>query len=95
MVRVTGNLVTTSIVVMRAVILAGLGLWLCPPYVVSDLLASGQLVQVLKDHPNLEMENVALYPHRRCMTAKVRVFIDMLVERFADEQRWLDTMCNR
>ncbi len=95
MVRVTGNLVTTSIVVMRAVILAGLGLWLCPPYVVSDLLASGQLVQVLKDHPNPEMENVALYPHRRYMTAKVRVFIDMLVERFADEQRWLDTMCNR
>jgi hypothetical protein len=29
------------------------------------------------------------------MTAKVRVFIDMLVERFADEHRWLDTMSNR
>ena len=95
MVRVTGNLVTTSIVVMRAVVLAGLGLWLCPPYIVSDLLASGQLIRVLTDHPNVEMEAVALYPHRRYMTAKVRVFIDMLVERFADEQRWLDTMSNR
>ena len=61
-------------------------------YIVCDLLASGQLVRVLKDHPNLEMESVALYPHRRYMTAKVRVFIDMLVERFADEQRWLDAM---
>jgi hypothetical protein len=29
------------------------------------------------------------------MTAKVRVFIDMLVERFADEQRWLDATSNR
>jgi DNA-binding transcriptional LysR family regulator len=95
MVRVTGNLVTTSIVVMRAVVVAGLGLWLCPPYIVSDLLASGQLVRVLKDHPNLEMESGALYPHRRYMTAKVRVFIDMLVERSADEQRWLDAMPNR
>ena len=95
MVRVTGNLVTTSIVVMRAVVLAGLGLWLCPTYIVSDLLASGQLVRVLKDHPNPEMESVALYPHRRYITAKVRVFIDMLVERFADEQRWLDATSNR
>ena len=52
-------------------------------------------MRVLKDHPNLEMESVALYPHHRYMTAKVRVFIDMLVERFADEQRWLDAMSNR
>jgi hypothetical protein len=52
-------------------------------YIVCDLLASGQLVRVLKDHPNLEMESVALYPHCRYMTAKARVFIDMLVERFA------------
>ena len=64
-------------------------------YIVCDLLASGQLVRVLKDHPNLEMESVALHPHRRYMTAKVRAFIDMLVERFADERRWLDAMSNR
>jgi DNA-binding transcriptional LysR family regulator len=95
MVRVTGNLVTASIVVMRAVVLAGLGLWLCPPFAVSDLLASGKLMRVLKDHPNPELEIVVLYPHRRYMTAKVRVFIDMLVERFADELRWLDSMSNR
>ena len=28
----------------------------------------------------------ALYPHRRHMTAKLRVFLDMLVERFAEER---------
>jgi DNA-binding transcriptional LysR family regulator len=95
MVRVTGSLVTTSIIAMRTVVLAGLGLWLCPPYIVSDLLASGQLMRVLTDHPNSETESVALYPHRRYMTAKLRVFLDMLVEKFADEQRWLDTMSNR
>jgi len=95
MVRVTGGRVTTSIIAMRTVVLAGLGLWPCPTYIVSDLLASGQLVRVLKVHPNPEMESVALYPYRRYITAKVRVFIDMLVERFADEQRWLDATSNR
>jgi DNA-binding transcriptional LysR family regulator len=87
--RVAGNLVTTSVETMRAVTLSGGGLWLAPPQIVSDLLASGELVPLLRDYRTEELEIVALYPHRRYMTAKVRVFIDMLVERFADEQRWL------
>ena len=90
MTRVTGNLVSTSVEAMRAVVLAGLGIWMCPPYIVSDLLASGQLVRVLTRYPVPEMEIVALYPHRRHMTAKVRTFLDMLVDRFAEEQRSLD-----
>ena len=88
--RVSGNLVTTSIVVMRTAAVAGLGLWLCPPYIVSDLLASGALVPLLPDYGRPEMEIVALYPHRRQLSAKVRLFLDMLVDRFAEEQRWLD-----
>ena len=30
------------------------------------------------------------YPHRRHLAAKVRAFVDMLVDRFAEQQRWLD-----
>ena len=30
------------------------------------------------------MEIVALYPHRRHLTAKTRMFIDMLVNQFSD-----------
>lgn len=93
--RVSGNLVTTSIAVMRAAALAGLGVWLCPPYIVSDLLASGALVPLLSDYGRPEMEIVALYPHRRQLSAKVRVFLDMLVERFAEEQRRLDARSHR
>src|ERR1700722_5640156 len=83
--RVSGNLLTTSIAVMRATALAGLGVWLCPPYIVSDLLASGALVSLLTDYERPEMEIVALYPHRRQLSAKVRLFLDMLVDRFAAE----------
>jgi DNA-binding transcriptional LysR family regulator len=70
-------------------LLAGLGLWLCPPFIVSDLLASGQLVPLLTDYGRPEMEIVALYPHRRQLSAKVRLFLDRLVEQFAQEQRWV------
>jgi DNA-binding transcriptional LysR family regulator len=86
--RVSGTLTTTSTAVMRASALAGIGLWLCPPYIVSDLLASGELVSLLNEYGRPEMEIVALYPHRRQLSAKVRLFLDRLVEQFAQEQRW-------
>jgi DNA-binding transcriptional LysR family regulator len=89
-IHLSGNLVTTSAIVMRTAAAAGLGLWLCPPYIVSDLVASGELVPLLTDYGTPEMEIVALYPHRRQMSAKVRLFLDMLIERFAEEQRRLD-----
>jgi DNA-binding transcriptional LysR family regulator len=87
--RVSGNLITTSGETLRAAAIAGIGLWLAPLHMISDLLASGALVPLLPDYQTPELEIVALYPHRRHMTAKVRAFLDMLVERFVDEQRQL------
>jgi hypothetical protein len=37
------------------------------------------------------MEIVALYPHRRQLSAKLRLFLDRLVDRFPEEQRRLET----
>lgn len=94
-VRISGNLVSTSIVLMRAAALTGLGLWMCPPFIVSDLLASGELVALLPEYRTPELEIVALYPHRRQLSAKVRLFLDRLVDRFAEEQRPLDATPDR
>lgn len=80
---VSATLVTTSITVLRAAAVAGLGLWLSPPFLVSDLLVSRELVPLLRDYRLPEMEIVALYPHRRHLTAKTRTFIDMLVNQFS------------
>ena len=54
-----------------------------------------RVVPLLRDHRLPEMEIVAVYPHRRHMTAKLRAFVDMLVDRFAEEQRWLDAAWDR
>jgi DNA-binding transcriptional LysR family regulator len=62
---------------------------------VSDLLASRTLVRLLPDYAKPEMEIVALYPHRRQLSAKVRLFLDRLVDRFAEEQRRLDAAWTR
>jgi len=90
--RVSGNLVTASIPVMRMAATAGLGLWLCPAFLVAGMLASGELVPLLPNYRTEELEIVALYPHRRQLSTKVRLLLDMLVDQFADEQRWLDAL---
>lgn len=85
--HIAGRLITTSIEALRAAAVAGQGLWLTPPFLVSDLLASGALVRLLPDYRTPEVEVVALYPHRRYMTAKLRAFIDMLADRFVTQAR--------
>jgi DNA-binding transcriptional LysR family regulator len=92
--RVSATLVTTSITVLRRAAIVGLGLWLSPPFVISDLLASKELVPLLRDNRLPEMEIVALYPDRRHLTAKTRAFIDMLADQFSNEQRWPGTPAN-
>jgi DNA-binding transcriptional LysR family regulator len=87
---VSGNIVTNSVDTMLTMVLAGLGLWLAPPFIVADLLASRALVRLMLDYRSPEQEIVALYPHRRHMTAKLRIFLDMLTNHFAKEQRWFD-----
>jgi len=68
---------------------SGVGLWMCAPYIVLDLLASAHWCRCLSIMETRAGDRCA-YPHRRVLTAKVRVFIDMLVERFADEAVRLD-----
>jgi DNA-binding transcriptional LysR family regulator len=75
--------------------LAGIGVVLMPSFRILELLASGALVPLLPDYQTPEYEIVAVYPHRRHITAKVRAFIDMLVQRFASEQRRLDPGSDR
>jgi DNA-binding transcriptional LysR family regulator len=87
--RISGNLITSSPETMRAAALAGIGLMLTAPFLIADLLASGELVPVLPGYRTQELELNALYPHRRHLPAKVRAFIEMLAARFAEQQRWL------
>jgi DNA-binding transcriptional LysR family regulator len=87
--RVSGNLVTTSTEVLRRTALDGGGLLLAPPFIVHEDIAAGTLVPLLPDYPTVEFAIVAVYPHRRHLAAKVRVFLEALVKLFAGHG-WLD-----
>ncbi len=87
--RVTGSLISTSTETINAAAAAGVGLVLTGPFLVADLLASGALVPLLPDYRVQGIEINAFYPHRRHLSAKVRVFVDMLVDWFTEQERCL------
>jgi DNA-binding transcriptional LysR family regulator len=81
-IKVKGLLESNEGQVLRVAALNGMGILVQPKYIVYDDLVAGRLVSVLDewDLPRLRI-NVA-FQSRRHMSAKVRTFIDFLVEHF-------------
>ncbi len=86
---VTGNLQAGNGDVLVAVALAGQGLIYEPTFLVGEHIRAGRLEIVPLDHPPAEMPGVyAIYPATRRPPAKVRAFVDFLVERFGADPPW-------
>ncbi len=65
--------------------LRGCGLIQVPRYHVEDALDEGRLVEVLSEWPSPELPVSALYPHRRHLSPRVRVFVDWISEIYAEK----------
>lgn len=75
----TGGVVTVnSTETYRAACLAGLGIIQVPTVGIQKYLESGQLVEVLHAFPAKPMPIHLLYPHRRNVARRVRVFMEWL-----------------
>ena len=59
---------------------AGLGIAQMPRYRIVDALKSGKLCEILPAHPPPPLPMTILYPQQRQMPARLRVFVDWLVE---------------
>jgi DNA-binding transcriptional LysR family regulator len=68
--------------------LAGLGVALLPTYNVGSDLSAGRLRALLTDYPLPELSIYAIYPTRKHLSAKVRLFVDLLAETFVDPPAW-------
>jgi DNA-binding transcriptional LysR family regulator len=88
-VRVSGNVVSTNGELLRFLTLKGHGLLLAPSFVVVDAFADGSLVRLLPDYRPVEFSINAIYPHRSHLSSKVRTFIDLLADRFAEHHKWM------
>jgi DNA-binding transcriptional LysR family regulator len=87
-VKVSGNFETNNCDALRETILAGQGIALRPLWDVWTDLRAGRMLPLLPDHIHPAFPILALYPSRRHLAPKVRVFIEMLQESFGDVPYW-------
>lgn len=87
-VRVRGNLRANSGDALRAAAVAGLGVYFGPTFIVGDDMRAGRLIPALGEFVDPDLSIYAVYPHRRHVSAKVRVFVEFLAERFGGEPYW-------
>jgi DNA-binding transcriptional LysR family regulator len=87
-VPVTGRFAAESGSMLRRAALDGIGLCVMPRFMISTDLAAGRLRTVLDDaFAPIELGVYAIYPAARRPSAKVRAFVDLLVEHFS-QPRW-------
>ncbi|MGZ2482581.1 DNA-binding transcriptional LysR family regulator [Rhizobium pisi] len=88
-IKIGGNVVSNSAEMLRFLTLNGRGIFLAPSFVVFDDIAEGRLVKMMPDYRPVELNINAVYPNRSHLPTKVRLFIDLLVERFAEHRKWM------
>lgn len=79
----TGSLHANSGDALMAAAIAGLGIICEPDFLVADALADGRLVRVLPEFEAATGEIWAVYPSRRHLSLKVRLFVDHIADSFA------------
>jgi DNA-binding transcriptional LysR family regulator len=89
-VRASGNLITNSGETLRQAALEGIGISLAAGFLVHDDLEEGRLVRLLPEYRPIEFSMNAIYPHRHHLSAKVRTFIDLLVQHSAEQQKLIN-----
>ena len=88
LVRVSGNLRANNGEALRSAVLSGLGVYMAPTFIIGEDLRAGRLKAVLGEFTEPDRDIYAVYPATRHLSAKVRAFIDFLVERFGPEPYW-------
>jgi DNA-binding transcriptional LysR family regulator len=85
---VSGRIQANVADAIRIAAINGLGLIMLPIYIVGRDIEKGRLVPVLEQYSPPPLEVHAVYPHRKYLSAKVRLFMDFL-------QAWLEPRVSR
>jgi DNA-binding transcriptional LysR family regulator len=88
-VKVSGSLDCNDGELLHSWASEGLGLAWRSTWEIQSQLASGQLITVLDEYALPDYNIMAVYPQQRHLPIRVRLFIDMLKETYAQPGYWL------
>ena len=87
-VRVSGNLHSNNGDLLAEAAAQGAGVVLEPAFIVGPEVRAGRLVPLLQEYTAAPTPIYAVYPSRKHLSAKVRLFVEFLIARFGDAQDW-------
>lgn len=87
-VRVSGAMHSNNGDLLAEAAAHGVGIVFEPTFIVAQDLRAGRLVPLLQDYEAAPLPIWAVYPSRKHLSAKVRVFVEFLAERFAHTRDW-------
>ncbi len=87
-IKTSGNLHSNNDEILKSAACDGQGIINIPSFVVYKELESGRLKQILPEYNEPGYFIYALYPHSRRLSAKTRIFLDFLVEKFQQTPYW-------
>lgn len=85
---IKGNFRTNSASALHEAVKAGIGIARLATFVSQPSLDSGELVPLLTEHTRDTSNILAVYPHRRHLSTRVRAFIDFLIDQFTPVPPW-------
>ena len=86
--RVKGNFHTNSASALHEAVKSGIGIARLASYVVQPSLEKKLVVPLLQEHAVDSSSIQLVYPHRRHLSNKVRVFTDFMVSKFTPHAPW-------
>jgi DNA-binding transcriptional LysR family regulator len=87
-VRIAGSVHANNGELLATIAAEGVGIVFEPDFMVSPMIRAGRLKPILTNFQSPPTPIYAIYPSRRHLSAKVRWFVDFLVERFANKRDW-------
>jgi DNA-binding transcriptional LysR family regulator len=87
-VQIDPRVAVTSSLALRSCALEGLGIVEINSYIVGADIGAGRLVRLLEGFQPRELSIFAVYPARRFLAPKVRVFVDALLGLMTPEPYW-------
>lgn len=90
-VPITSWVTANSSDLLRECALADMGIFILPSFAAADDLASGRLIRILPEYHASRLPVTLIYPSRRQLSAKVRVFVDFISNQFPkpESDPWL------
>lgn len=85
-----GNFIVNNSDAICDVLFQGLGICQMPTFIVSEHLVKGRLIPLLEDFSLPEHAIYAVYPERKHLPEKVKVFIDFMKQKLGTESGYWD-----